>query len=240
MTSLTQKFALVLNILSMCLLGACANERSDNVNQDRVRTDYSVDFDAATSELTADATFYFGSTYLELTSPASVSYNGKTLAEDRNWAGQISYRQSTSASASQATSATHSFDYTNNSSAHYSNSTQMKSIAAGSNSLSVASGGSIAWSGDNSTNDTSALIELTQSGVSDNAIRITKSIVINAGGTSSTATFTAKEMTDALAVAGSYKLQICRYGSATPVDAPGAGGSLTWSYCTANTTVQIQ
>lgn len=80
--------SLALTFLALPLLtGAsgkgCGGEDSSSVKQDRVVTQYSVHYDANTDVTFARATFRFGNnlgTVLELTDPASVTFNGKPLA----------------------------------------------------------------------------------------------------------------------------------------------------------------
>ncbi len=74
---------LVLPLLTGVSGKGCGGEDSSSVKQDRIVTQYSVHYDANTDVTYARVTFRFGNnlgTVLELTDPASVTFNGKPLA----------------------------------------------------------------------------------------------------------------------------------------------------------------
>lgn len=69
-------------IMSSMLFTACVKEDSSDVNQDKIYTDYEVFYNSNTDKTWVVAKFRFGGatgTILELTDPASVTFNGDTL-----------------------------------------------------------------------------------------------------------------------------------------------------------------
>ncbi|MFY0601871.1 MAG: hypothetical protein JXR03_19510 [Cyclobacteriaceae bacterium] len=71
-----KRLALSLLVLSIVYFSSCDPEPSEDVNQDRIKTDYRVDYNDHKIKTEAVAQFWFGSTPLKITSPAQI------LAED--------------------------------------------------------------------------------------------------------------------------------------------------------------
>ncbi|UYZ64784.1 hypothetical protein [Hymenobacter weizhouensis] len=75
--------ALLLSLAAAPVLTSCQAEDSENVNQDRIYTEYSLVYDRAEDKTYARAAFKFGNaagTALQLTGPATVTVDGDALA----------------------------------------------------------------------------------------------------------------------------------------------------------------
>lgn len=84
-----QLIALSILSLSMVLI-SCDPERSEDVNQDRINTDYSIQYKDQKGETEAAAAFWFGSTPLRLTAPAEVTADDRLLKK-REFLGIVDY-----------------------------------------------------------------------------------------------------------------------------------------------------
>lgn len=84
----------------------CDPENSEDINQDRIKTHYSLIYNDNKTETEAAASFTFGSTPLRLTSPATVTVDDASMKQ-REFLGIIDYTKTFNEKKIQAT-----FDYT--------------------------------------------------------------------------------------------------------------------------------
>jgi hypothetical protein len=90
-------FCLIL-ILTSIIWSGCISEDAEDVNQERIRTNYLLQYNAGTERTYVSASFIFGSTFLKLNSPSGVTFNDQSLKEteilgivsyDRTFNGEV-------------------------------------------------------------------------------------------------------------------------------------------------------
>ncbi|MFT6866991.1 MAG: hypothetical protein ACJA08_001829 [Cyclobacteriaceae bacterium] len=78
------------SLLTILLFINCDPENSEDINQDRISTDYSLTYNDNKTETEAAASFTFGSTPLRLTSPASITADDASMKQ-REFLGIVDY-----------------------------------------------------------------------------------------------------------------------------------------------------
>ncbi|WP_421890289.1 hypothetical protein [Marinoscillum sp.] len=135
---------LIALLMSSVIWISCESEDAADVNQQRIETNYTLSYQAGDNKTTASASFLFGSTFLKINSPGSITFDGDRLKETEIL-GIVDYQKSYSAKVAGGT-----FVYTNNDGEVYENTLSLPAdidLPASLTELSIAEGAKIAWEG---------------------------------------------------------------------------------------------
>ena len=128
-------------LFSLMIFSACETYKSEDVNQQKISTDYEVHYYSDENETVVSATFMFQNAYLKLTDPASIVFDGIPLKKKK--ALGATYYELTYSGSESGT-----FVYTDQDGTTYSNYAEMaEPVAVDSISLSVSDGGTVFWTG---------------------------------------------------------------------------------------------
>lgn len=129
-------------LFNILFLSGCETFNSEDVNQQKITTDYELHYKADKNKTIVTATFMFGNSYLKLKDPASITFEQlKLKKKDDSFGG--TYYELTFADLMSGT-----FRYTNTDGIIYSNFADMTNpIEIESVQLSVSRGGTVSWIG---------------------------------------------------------------------------------------------
>ncbi len=204
-------------ILTATLI-SCKPVDSDDVNQQKIRTSYYLQYDADKDETLAYATFQFGSSYVRLKDPAYVSFQSDRLIKN-DALGIISYDLTYRGFKNAG-----SFYYRDGNGDEYHNNAVLVeplSFNSESSTLSASQGGELFWDGvvltagqtvGASIYTSSATISFSTEAIGANSIRIS-----------------ADQITDESK--GDIKIKLCRGKSFGLSEATQEGGSIHTEFC---------
>ncbi len=139
----TRPLFLVL-LMSLIVWTSCESEDAADVNQQRIETNYTLAYNAGDRKTTASASFLFGSTFLKINSPSSITFDDDRLKETEIL-GIVDYQKSYGTKVPSGT-----FVYTNNDGVVYRNTLSLPAdidLPSSLTELSIAEGARITWEG---------------------------------------------------------------------------------------------
>lgn len=141
----TSPILFALGMAALSVWTSCESEDAADVNQQRIQTDYSISYDTSKDQTLVWAQFRFGSTFLKLNHPSSVTFENDKLREEEIL-GVVQYRKQYSGEVTSGT-----FRYVNSEEDDYQNTLSLPSVIdlpATLPEFSMADGVTIKWEGD--------------------------------------------------------------------------------------------
>lgn len=228
------KQILILITLS-AIFTSCGQISSDDVEQDIIKTDYSLSYNEDNSQVVAQGYFTVGghnSTFVKLDGLSNLKVNGNNTKLEATLLGQLSYVFKRSASYDAERS--YRFDYTNKDEDTFSNIVKLPSLISMATLTTVES-------------DQPVIIDWTVQNPNDGATSLNININHDNG-------FFSKQLDPALP-SGQFEISreelafyrgqsitinLCRKKRAYSINNPGAGGSLSAAYCAKSKSVTLK
>lgn len=210
------------------LLTSCDPEPSVDVNQDRIKTDYSITYSEGSNETSASASFWFGSTPLKITSPAEVLANDKTMKK-QDILGIISYVKTFDKKTSVI------FSYTDHDARTFTNQLLIADyIGTPTNLTSISASEDLVveWDGNEIAPDETVTIEIQSQEAADAYWSASK-------GSNGSTSFLIDANTLGPEFIGEAKLKFSRQHTTEVTDAP-RGGEVTTTYISKGLKIQIE
>lgn len=222
----------------MSLCGACARDNSSNVNQQRVYTHYSLNYDMSSSKVEGVSRFNFGGstgTYLQLDGNSNVTFNGEKMDMVNGAFNDVYYTKTVSAS---APAGTREFVmvYTDNNGKTFENKFLIVNLTLTSSPATavISNGYEIAWSSPSVNEESEIQVTFTKNeNTSISAYQKVPSKI--ASGTMLVSPEKLRELG-----AGTSSVKVCREIFYPSITAPEVGGDAHSKSCAPTFTVSVQ
>ncbi len=217
---------LLLLISLTTIFASCGQVSSEDIDQDIIKTNYLLNYDAQTTQLEASGRFTIGGispTYVVLDGNSNLKINGLTATFDINLFGQVSYVYKKNTTHS--TALNYQFKYTNSDEDIFINNITLPSAVSLSAPTSIESDENllINWN----VTEASDLADSMIIYLSHDNGSMTKSL--DEGLTTGLQEFTVEEL---LLLRGqTISVKICRSKNNSSIQHPGSGGSISSRYC---------
>ncbi len=217
------------------LFVSCGKVSSEDIEQDIIKTNYSVVYDQETSQLEASGTFTIGGlnpTYVVLDGTSNLKVNNQSTSFDINLLGQVSYLYKRSIPFNQ--NVNYQFKYTNRDGDEYVNSINLPSSVSFETPVSIETNQDLVVRWDVSQSSDSA------TSMSLYIDHENGSLFYSLDESLSNGELEVKSQDLMLYIGQTISIRICRTKSTSQIQHPGEGGSIKSKFCTAKKNVVIQ